>query len=327
MNEKQKFNSVDLNVLRMDIMKPFDVYLKLIRDGKDQYVLYSRKGTNFTDRIRRNLLLNKVDTIYVPEDNQDMFQQYVEDNLQNIIKDKNVTSSQKSKVVYDSSRYLMRKLFEQPQTELFVRTKKTVDNIVRLILSDEKTTSNLIKISEYDYYTYTHSVNVGIFSIAFAKELLKDVPEHDFYELGLGFFLHDIGKSRIPIEILNKKGPLDENEWQIMKKHPEAGYKILEKSGYIKKESAIIVLQHHERPDGSGYPYGIGRDKIHIFGKICSMADTFDAMTTRRCYQNAYSAFEACNVIKETMLRKEIDRDLFKKFINMFTKEGIVQAG
>ena len=57
------------------------------------------------------------------------------------------------------------------------------------------------------------------------------------------------------------------------------------------------------------------------------MADTFDAMTTRRCYQNAYSAFEACNVIKETMLRKEIDRDLFKKFINMFTKEGIVQAG
>ncbi len=325
MEQKQQFVSIDLNILRIDILKPFDIYLKT-DGGRQQYVLYSKKGSYFTNKIKQTLLLNKVNTIYVSEDNRDLYQEYVEDNLHYIIKDNSIAPDQKSKIVYDSSKYLMEKLFENPRSSMFARTKKTVNNIVRLILSDTETTSSLIRISEYDYYTYTHSVNVGIFSVAFARELLKGISEQTFYELGLGFFLHDIGKSRIPVEILNKKGPLNEDEWNFMKKHPEIGYKILEDTGYIKKESATIVLQHHERVNGSGYPKGLQGDEIHLFGKICSLADTFDAMTTRRSYQKAYSAFEACNVIKDKMIQKEFDRDFFSKFIRLFTP-GDVNPG
>ena len=323
MDQELNYIPVDLNVLRIDKLKPFDIYLKTGKRWQG-FVLYSRRGSYFTERIRQTLLLNGIATIYVPEKNRDVYQQYVEDNLQHIIKDKNIPPAEKSKIVYDSSRYLMEQLFENPRANMFSRTKKTVNNIVRLILSDRETTTNLIRISEYDYYTYTHSVNVGILSVAFARELLKGVTEQEFYDLGLGFFLHDIGKSLIPLKILHKKGSLNEEEWAIMKTHPEMGYKILEDTGFIKKESALIVMQHHERGDGSGYPRGLMGDDIHVFGKICSLADTFDAMTTKRCYQRAYSAFEACNIIKENIIHKEFDKDFFSKFIRLFSNEKTV---
>ncbi len=318
--EQQSFLPVDLSVLRIDTLKPFDIYLCQKRQN---YVLYSSKGTYFTSEVKEKLLQNRVHTIYIPEDDRDLYQQYIEDNLQNIIQDNRIVSEQKSKIVYDSSRYLMEKLFDNPNIDMIGRTKKTVNNIVSLILSDTATTNHLIRITEYDYYTYTHSVNVGVFSVAFARNLLQGISEKIFYDLGLGFFLHDIGKSRIPLEILNKKGPLNEEEWKIMKTHPEQGYNILKESGFITRDSAIIVLQHHERADGSGYPQRLQGDRINLYGKICSVADVFDAMTTKRCYQQAFSAFDTLNVIRDTLLQKEFDKDFFEKFVQLFGPEGM----
>ena len=315
--EITQFIPIDLSVLRIDILKPFDIYLKTKKNG-DSYVLYSRRGTYFTPAVKENLLQNRVSTIYVPEDDRDTYQQYIEENLNHIISDAGVSSEHKSKVVYESGKYLMERLFENPRADMIARTRKTVDNIVNLILSDATTTRHLIRITQYDYYTYTHSVNVGVFSVAFARALLTGITNKTFYDLGLGFFLHDIGKSRIPREILNKRGPLDDDEWKVMKTHPELGYHILQESGFISRESAIIVLQHHERADGSGYPRGLQGERINLYGKICSLADVFDAMTTKRCYQKAFSPFEALNVIRDTMLRREFDKDFFEKFVTLF---------
>lgn len=317
MDEPQKFIPLNLYVLRLDTLKPFDIYIK-VGFEKNKYVLYSRKGKYFTSRVRQKLLMNNVSTIYVPDNERDTYQQYIEDNLQYIVKDKLVTPEQKSAVVYESSRYVMERLFENPRAEIIARTKKTVDNIVSLILSDRKATSQLIRITEYDYYTYTHSVNVGVFSVAFARELLPEISNKEFYDLGLGFFLHDIGKSAIPLEILNKPGTLNEDEWKIMKSHPEKGFKILENTGYIRKESATIVLQHHERSNGLGYPKGLKNDAIHIYAKICAIADTFDAMTTSRCYQKPVTAYESLNFIRQKLFEEQIDRDFFEKFVLLF---------
>ena len=212
----------------------------------------------------------------------------------------------------------MEKLFENPRAEIITRTKKTVNNIVNLILSDQNATKELIRITKYDYSTYTHSVNVGVFSVAFARKLLNGVSEQEFYDLGLGFFLHDIGKSHIHLEILNKPGPLNEEEWQIMKTHPDRGYDILSRSGFIKKGSAVIVRQHHERGSGAGYPRGLMGDAIHPYAKICSIADTFDAMTTKRCYQKSFTPFESLDFIKTKMIKENFDIDFFEKFVLLF---------
>ncbi len=317
MDKERKHIPIDLAVLRLDTLKPFDIYLRL-NPGPNQYVLYSRRGTLFTAKVRDSLLSNNVTTIYVTEEERDLYQEYVEDNLCYIIRDEKVAPEKKSRIVYDSSKYLMAKLFQTPRADIIHRTRKTVDNIVDLILSDSLATNQLIRITEHDYYTYTHSVNVGVFSVAFARDLVKGLTEKQFHDLGLGFFLHDIGKSTVPIEVLNKKGPLSEDEWQLMKQHPEAGCKMLEQAGLFSRDTAQIVLQHHERIDGSGYPHRLRGDRINVFSKICSVADIFDAMTTRRSYKLECSAFDALTTIKEDVLQKEFDRDFFKKFVMLF---------
>jgi HD-GYP domain-containing protein (c-di-GMP phosphodiesterase class II) len=106
-----------------------------------------------------------------------------------------------------------------------------------------------------------------------------------------------------------------------MKTHPQKGYKMLKEAGVIGEEASTIVLQHHERTDGSGYPKGLKDDEISIFGKICSIVDSFDAMTTNRYYQPALSSFEAINVIKGKMQDKKFDKDIFKKFVAFFSKK------
>ncbi|MFC1512341.1 HD-GYP domain-containing protein, partial [Candidatus Latescibacterota bacterium] len=131
------------------------------------------------------------------------------------------------------------------------------------------------------------------------------------------FFLHDIGKSLIPIRILNKKGTLSSIEWEIIKEHPDKGYRLLEKFGTISEEIEIIVLQHHERHDGNGYPRGLKGEQIHIYAKICMIADVFDALTSYRPYKEKYSTFDALKIMKNEMY-KNFNPEFFEKFAKLF---------
>ena len=257
--EKNIFAPIDLTVLRIDEVNPFDFYLKT-GPVNNEYVLYSKKGSRFTEELALELISNGVKIIYVPDTDQEAYLEYVEWNLHDIINDKSIRPEEKSKIVYSSSKHLFTKLFQEPRVETILRTKKTINHLVDIIISDPKTTGHLIRITEHDYATYTHSINVGILSLAFAKDILKDISVKEFYNLGSGFFLHDIGKTLIPLDILNKKGPLDFNDWMLMKTHPQKGYKMLKQAGIINEEASTIVLQHHERTDGSGDVYFILND-------------------------------------------------------------------
>ncbi len=317
-NEGRILIQIDLSLLRLDEVSPFDFYLQS-REDDHNYVLYSKNGSRFTEDLKQELLLNGVKTIYVTDSDYDAYQEYIENNLSAIIHDEDIGPQEKSKIVYSSSKYLMKKLFEDPRIDNIVRTKKTVDHLVDIVLSDSKTTQQLIRITEFDYSTYTHSINVGIISLAFAKDLLNNISEDEFHDLGTGFFLHDIGKAAIPLEIINKSDPLSSSDWMVMKTHPQKGYEILKESGFLNMEAASIVLQHHERIDGSGYPKGLKGGEISFFGKICSIVDSFDALTTNRCYQKAHSSFDALNIIKEKMINKQFDHDVFSKFVAFFS--------
>jgi len=135
-------------------------------------------------------------------------------------------------------------------------------------------------------------------------------------ELGAAFFLHDLGKSCIPLEILNKPGRLDDAEMMRVMDHPSEGYKLLEASGELSPECAAVVLQHHERVDGSGYPVGLRGEGIHIFGRICCIADVYDALTADRPYKTRVSPFEALTVMRNEML-PHLTPWLFEKFVKI----------
>ena len=309
------FHPIELSVLRVNKLKPFDIFIHL---GGD-YLLYSRAADLFTEQVRRTLLDNRVLVIYVAVKDEDLYQQYIEHNLSAIVADPDIPPDKKSAVVYDSGRYLMAQLFSAPRAAMINRTRKTVGSVVDMILRDHAATRQLIRITEFDYYTYTHSMNVGIFGIAFTRELVPGISRAELNELALGFFLHDIGKSRIPEKMLNKKEELNDEEWALMRRHPEFGSAILEREGGYSRQIAQIVLQHHERIDGSGYPHGLRGNRINLFSRICAVADTFDAMTTKRCYQNAFTTFDAMEYIRDNMLQMEFDRDFFERFVRMFS--------
>jgi putative two-component system response regulator len=110
--------------------------------------------------------------------------------------------------------------------------------------------------------------------------------------------LHDVGKLGIPAAILGKHASLDEAEWSLVKTHPEVGLSILDHVGRSTRE-ALAVLYHHERMDGSGYPYGLAADAIPIEARIVAVADTYDALTSDRPYRKACSAWEARRVLQE----------------------------
>ena len=244
--------------------------------------------------------------------------QIVPDELLEAIHDRDLASEGKAALVRQHSFTMMQKLLEQPTAENIRQVKKATSEIVDLILRDNETAFYLINITDHDYYTYTHSVNVGFRAVALAKSLFRQSDDHDLHALGAGFFLHDLGKVQIGLDIINKPGKLTDEEMQTMKRHPAMGYFLLHEAKQMTKELKLIVLQHHEKMNGTGYPSGLRGDDIHIYGQICAIADIFDALTSRRPYKDKIPAFAALKMIKDEMVPHHISKQLFDRFIPLF---------
>jgi putative nucleotidyltransferase with HDIG domain len=191
------------------------------------------------------------------------------------------------------------------------RSKSMVESSVGYILREKQAFANMLKVMSFDYYTYTHSVNVCTFAVAFARHLGHNDEEFLNF-LGVGALLHDVGKTRISDRILNKRGPLSPSEMSLIRKHPEWGQEMLERTKMLNSDSIYPIIQHHERIDSSGYPHGYNGKDIHITGKIVGLADTFDAMTTERVYQKAVDTYPA---LKSLFTSEGLfDRKLLEEF-------------
>ncbi len=210
---------------------------------------------------------------------------------------------------------MINKLNESPTAENIKTVKSGVYGLVDMLLEDEPTANELIKQADYNPFSHTHSVNVGIFSIMLAKRVLNTAG-HNFHELGAGFFLHDIGKVQVDPAIINKSGRLNKIEMDQMKKHPEFGYKFLRAANQLSPECGSIILQHHERVDGNGYPQGLIGEDIHLYARICSIADVYDALTSQRSYRKRLKPFDALTVMRKEMLG-HIQKDIFEHLVFM----------
>lgn len=150
---------------------------------------------------------------------------------------------------------------------------------------------NLETIHSTDSYLFQHSFNVAV--LAGIVGLAKGLNRNQMEELGVGALLFDIGMSKVPASIINKKGPLTKDEYEIVQAHPKEGFNILRKHGDISLLSAHCALQHHERYNGTGYPRQLEKDEIHLYAQIVGLADTFDALTSNRPYRKRYTVSEA----------------------------------
>lgn len=191
--------------------------------------------------------------------------------------------------------------------------KETVDEIVQKIINNENVFMQLTGIRDIDNYTFHHSVDVCIYSVITGKSL--GLSNEELTELGMGAILHDIGKCKIPSEILLKPGRLTDDEFLVMKLHTVYGYEIIYNTNGLNKRIANIACQHHEKWDGTGYPVGLRDNQIDKLARIVTVADVYDALTADRCYRKKDLPHEAAEFVMGNSGRL-FDPDIAKNFIN-----------
>ncbi len=198
------------------------------------------------------------------------------------------------------------------------RLKRLAQKAVHLAMQDESILLGMATIKNYDEYTFNHSVNVSIYSLAMGRRL--GLSRKMLTELGITALLHDIGKSKIPKEILNKPSSLNEDEWRLMKRHPLMGVEIvlnLKQLGEINPRMVIGIFDHHLRSDLSGYPRLFKRKEVSLFGRIIQIADSYDAMTTPRVYKKIpYTPEQALSILLKER-GSNYDPILLKLFIGI----------
>jgi HD-GYP domain-containing protein (c-di-GMP phosphodiesterase class II) len=205
------------------------------------------------------------------------------------------------------------------------RIKRIVQGIVDQILNEETSLVGLTTIRDYDEYTFTHSVNVCIFSVALGKRL--GLSKLQLYDLGMAALFHDIGKSRVPLDVLNKADGLTDREWRMIADHPWLGVLSLFQLRGAQEypyRSMVVAMEHHMKTDLTGYPKPLRPRQLSVYSKIVAVADGFDAATSRRAYQTV--PYTPADVMKELRdnPRRGMDPVIVKAFINL---TGIYPTG
>ncbi len=288
---------------------PVDLYRQA---GRELSLLF-RKGQDLAVEAYSEIAKH-TDCLYYDKDTHIDWQTLVDKSLSNILQAP-LPIETKTEIAYGSATHITQKTFEDFTEESYQDVRDTVVVLNRL-MDEPGALDSFLQLTIHDYYTYTHSVHVYLYASLLTRALIGDENSSFHSELGVGYLLHDIGKKDISPEILNKPGSLDDDEWIIIKKHSQTGFDLLTQvSGALSDEVADIVLQHHERCDGSGYPNGRKEHEIGRYGKICAIADVFDALTTKRSYKKAISKLEALSIMKNS--KGHFDEKMLMRFIRI----------
>jgi len=305
------FFPIRIASLCLDTVTGFDLFLK--PQGSKPPVLYRDKSLPFTEEARERLKQREITKLYVSNSQAGEYRRYVQANLRSIIADPAVDLTERAEVLYSSAQDVMKDLMEDPRSgQLFHRTNRLASDAVWFLFNQPASFGSLLKVTSYDYYTYTHCVNVFLFCVALARKMRYG--EAEVLTFGTGALLHDVGKCMVPPEVVNAAGKLTPEQWEMMKKHPEFGIQVLREQGIDDPVIHDITLHHHEKVNGKGYPQGLTAKDLSVFARICTIVDIFDALTTRRTYKEAMGSFPALKLMQDKMT-DELDPELFRNFI------------
>ncbi len=203
-------------------------------------------------------------------------------------------------------------LYNDTESSGFTSTTKNItDDLMKAINNNDALAVDISALKVSDEYTFKHSVDVATMAMIVAKK--HGLSESDVYEIGISGLLHDVGKSKIPNEVLNKAGKLTDDEFAMMKQHSLFGYGILKEKDDLSNQIKMGVLQHHEKMNARGYPMSVGADSINLFARIISVADIYDALVTERPYKKPFSPRDAVEMIMS--MTDELDINVMKSFL------------
>lgn len=320
--ERSSLTPVSPETLRADSVPCVDLYLeKRMADTENgrRYVLYRRGSQTITSRHLEALTDSGIITLFIKTEEQDVYRRYVETHLDELLADDATHPEKKAEAVYEAATGLVKDVLREPTSpESMDRTHRLVNGTINYLTRESDGLRNFVSTMADDYSTYTHSVDVCVYSISLANRL--GMAKTTLNELAVGALLHDVGKTRIPEKILHKKGRLTDSEFAIIKQHPQMGVDMLKQGQPLSEAIYEIVLSHHEKMDGSGYPRRLEGPEIHVYAKMTCIIDIFDALTTNRSYKNAMTFYEAFALMRKEM-QSQLEHDLWREFVSMLGRQ------
>lgn len=288
---------------------PFDLFVTI----GGRIIHYLRAGDKMSSAKLDHFERKAPEQFYILAAERANYQKFVRDGL---LSDE-LDTKQKAQILRESTMVLVEELFERPDIERALQdARNVVEDFVSFMDSDAAAMVNLIGLSSHDFYTYNHSLDVSIYSLGLGQAV--GFRGQDLRELGLGGLFHDIGKRYIPLEIICKNGPLNDEEWVMMQKHPQFGLKIL--SEHNSNENVIAcAFEHHESMQGNGYPQKLTAEEIHPMARVVSVADTYDALTTKRSYNEPMKPTDAIQLMTGK-LSGRWDPEVAKALVAIFQK-------
>lgn len=259
-----------------------------------------------TDSLIYRLLQLGVDSVYIHDSRTDDI--IIEDPISDETREMALKAIKHTFKDMFSGQLTSRSLIKNDLASVF---KPVLENMIKDLKSNHQAMLMLSTIYIKDLYLYTHSLQVGLYTISVG--MAKGYNQQQILELGLGSLLHDIGKTEVPISILEKEGPLTKEEYDLIKEHTTHGFNMLRKEHGIPLLSAHCAYQHHERLDGSGYPRGIKGEDIHAYAKIVAIADVYDALISKRVYKEPILPHEALEYLY-TKANTEFDKEILEIF-------------
>lgn len=285
---------------------------------ENQLIVFQEAGQRWRKEDQERLIDFGVTELYVKLENEAMWQEWMAERMHQFLNDERFSQQEKAHLIYQTSVSALDSLFTDPSSpENASKAVKFVKHCVEFLTHSKDGFHELFNSSNQTLVEKAHGIHCAAYSITLARHLgYKD--DHELFALGVGSVLHDIGKTKIKKSILEKQGPLDEQEWTEIRKHSRYGYQMTEKYKDIPDLARTIILQHHERSDGSGYPDGLTHT-IHPFSKIVAIADVFDSMTSHRPYKAQSPSFKTMLELLSTQMGR-LDKNMLVAFIEMMKK-------
>ncbi len=310
--KKAEYFPIPVSSLQIESILDFSLYYYV--KEKNLFILYRSSNLKIEEKHLENLIKSNIRVLYIRSDQKDKYFDYVVQNLPSILNSEERTITQKIEIVTSLAQILAQKLFVEPLNEEIGKKAYSIFyNTNRLIQEDPNAFTQLIKILEENYELSTHALNVSLYSLGLASKL-NIFNTDELIDICLGALYHDVGKLSIPNYILSKKGKLTKHEREIVKKHPIEGLEMVVDFKILKNISKNIILLHHEKLDGSGYPLGLKKEQIPIEAQIVGITDIFDALTTNRIFRKALTSFKALKLMMNEF-SSELNQKLLKEFI------------
>jgi HD-GYP domain-containing protein (c-di-GMP phosphodiesterase class II) len=289
----------------------FDLFL---RSDSGQSTLFRGKNYELEHADLKRLAESSISTLFIRVADHERYCEYLRDD---VLASGDLQPEQRLQVLTAVNRSVFESAFSSVNMQRYMEFADNVGReLAETMASIDISLSGLLKLLTHDYYTYTHVANVTTYCLALARGLgMNDVTV--LKEMATGALLHDYGKRHIPKYVLNCTSKLDDAAWQMMLMHPTHGFRDLCVREDVTWAQVMMAYQHHERPDGKGYPVGIGGEEIHLWARICKIADVFDALTSERPYRKPDPISRVFEML-ESRAGTEFDGELVQCFQAMF---------